>query len=102
MKIILLLLLLAILFIGKRLYTIYRTFSESNGEQRIRIQLSWKFYVEEFITLLGICIFLIALDPVPAIYAIAAVFGIFIDLFVSIYYYSIRGQFNARKETVIS
>lgn len=100
MKVILIGLCLGVLFMGKRLFVIYRFFSGSNDSSVIKLNLSWVFYVEKAIYLFLIALFLYALSPVPVLYAVAAVFGIFIDLFVSIYYYSIREQSRNQNEAV--
>ena len=98
MKIILIGLCLGILFMGKRLFVIYRYFSGSNNISGIQLHLPWTFYIEKAVYLSLLVLFLYALSPVPALYAVAVVIGIFLDLFISIFYYSVREQLKDESE----
>ena len=99
MNLILPLLLLALAFITYRLYTVKNAVSKKGGLQNLKINLPVRFYVEQTILIFCICLFLYALNPVEAFYAICAVLGTFIDTILSVLYYS--AKYEADIETQV-
>lgn len=96
MNTIIILILFATTLFSKRIYQIFKFFSGKNTKVEIEINLPLEFYLKQLFGLLVVIIFLIAIDPVPAGIAIAAAFGIYINLFISIIWHSIREQSNEK------
>ncbi len=75
---------------GYRIYRIKSITGKLSDSKNLKLKLPIGFYIEQTIALFAISIFLLALDPVPAFYAVAAVFGIFADTILTAYYYSAK------------
>ncbi|HMB41997.1 MAG TPA: hypothetical protein VKM37_08430, partial [Balneolaceae bacterium] len=83
---------IAALLFGWRLYQITSHFSRQQGNVELKLNLSAQFFVKQLLGLGVVTIFLIALNPVPAGIAIATSVGLFVNLFVSIIRHSIQDQ----------
>ena len=90
MNAIIIMIIIAALLFGWRLYQIYLHFSDQQGNLELKFNLPIQFYVKQLFGLVVVGIFLISLDPVPAGIAIAAAAGLYVNLFVSIIWQSIR------------
>jgi hypothetical protein len=91
MNYILISLVLAGLFLGRRAYIIATYFRQNNDQNsRLFIQLPRPFFIGQLITILAVGLFYFALDPVPAGFALAGAIGILLDTLLSVYIYSIR------------
>ena len=83
---------IAALLFGWRLYQITSHFSRQQGNVELNLNLSAQFFIKQLLGLGVVTIFLIALNPVPAEIAIAASVGLLVNLFVSIIRHSIQDQ----------
>lgn len=90
MPTILVILLAVVVIIGYRIFRIKTYINELNHFNDLRLILPFGFYVEQAILLFGVILGSLALDPVPAIYAIAAGFGIIADTILTVFYYSAK------------
>jgi len=97
MNAVIIMIVLAAILFSRRLYQIYRYFSSQQGNGEITLQLPVQFYFKQGVGLLVVAIFLISLNPVPAGIAIAAAFGLYFNLFISIIWHSISAQRKADK-----
>lgn len=85
------------LVLGRRLFIILNHLRRIEKGRGMAIRLRWSFYIEQAVTLACVAALLIALSPVEAIYAIAGMLGVFLDLLISIYYYSVREEKSGLK-----
>jgi len=91
MNYILISLVLAALFLGRRAYIVATYVRQNNHRNsRLYIQLPMPFFIGQGVTIFVVSLFYFALDPVPAGFALAGAIGILLDTLLSVYIYSIK------------
>jgi hypothetical protein len=90
MNMIALILLIVLVVFGYRIYQLKNYLNELEHYSDLRLILPLGFYIRTSIGMFCLSLFLIALSPVPALYAVTAVFGVLIDTLFTVLFYSAK------------
>lgn len=99
MNTILFIIILAIVVIAYRIYRVKTFLNKLKSHDDLKFILPLGFYLEQSIALFSLSLFLFALDPVPALYAVLAVVGIIVDTILTAFYYSSKHSISTKINT---